>query len=55
MAKPLGDARAVAALRFISGRALEPLPHTPPEQPIPTAEQARTGADEDAFLAEEDE
>jgi hypothetical protein len=55
MAKPLGAARAVAAQRFISGCALAPLPHTPPEQPTPTAEQTRAGAHEDAFLAEEDE
>jgi hypothetical protein len=55
MAKPLGAARAVAAHRFISGRALAPLPHTPPEEATPIAEQARTGADEVAFLAEEDE
>jgi hypothetical protein len=33
MAKLLGAARAVAVQGFISGRALAPLPHTPPEQP----------------------
>jgi hypothetical protein len=55
MAKPLGAARAVAAQHFTSGRALAPLPYTPPEQPTPTTEQACAGADEDAFLAEEDE
>jgi hypothetical protein len=45
MAKPLGAAWAVAAQRFISGRA-------PAEQPTLTAEQERAGAHEDAFLAE---